>query len=358
MRFLLYPCTGEFASVFEFAQIVDSDVDIVAIVSPRGWGLVGREVRNSEGDAIFVQSDIGEVHREYEGIFVPELCVSERVEEKLIDEITRKCTNIKKIICCAALASRNLEYLQQYCSEQKCKLEYRPTKQVEALPQNSNNVEVPVIAVSSVFPSEEQAEISLRLTRELKNKGYRVTVLGRQKSLEYFGGHSLPDWLFEELIDARRAICDFSNYVADVARSERCDIVLIQIPYPIQNPSEMMVYDYGLSAYIIFQALNIDYHICCIHYIEDFEKYFKQLNSLSYYRFNAGIDTYYVENKYIDFVRTAETGDICISHVEKEYVQKSLQSINNSSVFPVVISNINADSVKKVVDSFLDKLSE
>ena len=221
MRFLLYPCTGEFASVFEFAQIVDSDVDIVAIVSPRGWGLVGREVRNSEGDAIFVQSDIGEVHREYEGIFVPELCVSERVEEKLIDEITRKCTNIKKIICCAALASRNLEYLQQYCSEQKCMLEYRPTKQVEALPQNSNNVEVPVIAVSSVFPSEEQAEISLRLTRELKNKGYRVTVLGRQKSLEYFGGHSLPDWLFEELIDARRAICDFSNYVADVARSER-----------------------------------------------------------------------------------------------------------------------------------------
>lgn len=127
--------------------------------------------------------------------------------------------------------------------------------------KNKQEIEVPIISVMGVGYNVSKFDVQLYLREMFLKKGYKVAQIGTKKISNIMGFYSIPDFMYNNRFSGEETILRFNEFVKKVEDKEKPDIIIIGVPEPILPLNKKHLFSFGIRAYEIYQAVDVDYCI-------------------------------------------------------------------------------------------------
>lgn len=206
------------------------------------------------------------------------------------------------------------------CIEQKEKEDF-DLKRLDSVSEEQQ-ISVPVVFVAGTAPYTEKFHVQLALRKRLLDNGYKVSVIGSKPYGSLFGFHSFP-FFMNEIMDNTRKVILFKKYVKYIEMTEQPDLIVIGIPGAIMAINKKHYFDFGITAYMVSQAVSGDYVILNMLYGKKYTtEQLEELSRVCKYRLNFEIDSFHLSNAWLD-PSTLKDDQLKIVKIgQKEYDQK------------------------------------
>lgn len=107
MHMLVFPYGYDCEPIVRHASLLEPCYEIVALVSPGGWGMAGKTITvGNNGAVLSVYESLDEVEEEFDSLFIPAFEVDEAVENRLVQKMIKLIPNVSTVICAACLHLR------------------------------------------------------------------------------------------------------------------------------------------------------------------------------------------------------------------------------------------------------------
>lgn len=161
-------------------------------------------------------------------------------------------------------------------------------------------ISVPIVFVVGTAPYTEKFQIQLALRKQLLANGYKVSSIGSKPYSSLFGFHSFPFFMNENKDDTQKIIL-FKKYVKCIEMTEQPDLIVIGIPGAIMAINKKHHFDYGVTAYMVSQAVAGDYVIMNMLYGKKYTtEQLEELSKVCKYRLNFEVDSFHLSNAWLD----------------------------------------------------------
>ena len=157
-----------------------------------------------------------------------------------------------------ALKNRGIDFIDKFQGNKSHKVINKP--------ETLHIVEKPVIAILGMGENTEKFTIQLGLRGALHKLGYKVLAITSNELSSLLGIGSMPSFMYSEKLSLKQKIWQFNSYIYNAIQSEITDFVLIGIPGGITKYDRYIDAHYGELAYIISQAVEIDYTVASFYY--------------------------------------------------------------------------------------------
>lgn len=369
MRMLVFPYGRDSEPIIRHAELLESCYEVVALVSPGGWGMAGKNIMLGDNGVILtIYENIQEVTVEFDTLFIPAFEVFEKeVEDRLVNEIIELIPCLSHIIYAAHLTSENYNKLKDSCfqtdlfcdfidfSKYKNIDEYGLAKVNEKYPA-LEPLDVPVVIVTGYWEKTDKFEVSLALRERFLKQGYRLSQIGSRDGCEMFGFYSFPRFMFSKDIDAIDKIIYFNRWIAQLVREEQPDLLLLTIPGAMQNFNEHFTRGFGILHQQVFQAVVPDIVVMCMPYMTIFKEALEEMSMLCKYKFGVLVDAFHMSNLFIDINESEVQNRIVTNSIYRETVSKTINKECDVSNIPIFngMDSINCDKMSELI---LEKLT-
>lgn len=161
-------------------------------------------------------------------------------------------------------------------------------------------ITVPIIFVAGVTPYTEKFQVQLALRKKLQENDYKVSLIGSKRYSRLFGFHSYPAFM-DRNINNEQKIVSFQKYVKYICAKEHPDLILVGIPGGIMAVDKKHHFDFGVTAFMISQAIDADYVIMNLLYNKSYtEAQMEEIKQVCRFRFNFEIDSFHLSNTLLD----------------------------------------------------------
>lgn len=157
-----------------------------------------------------------------------------------------------------ALKNRGIDFIDKFQGNKSHKVINKP--------ETLHIIEKPVIAILGMGENTEKFTIQLGLRGALHKLGYKVLAITSNELSSLLGIGSMPSFMYSEKLSLKQKIWQFNSYIYNAIQSEITDFVLIGIPGGITKYDRYIDAHYGELAYIISQAVEIDYTVASFYY--------------------------------------------------------------------------------------------
>ena len=162
--------------------------------------------------------------------------------------------------------------------------------------KNKQEIEVPIISVMGVGYNVSKFDVQLYLREMFLKKGYKVAQIGTKKISNIMGFYSIPDFMYNNRFSGEETILRFNEFVKKVEDKEKPDIIIIGVPEPILPLNKKHLFSFGIRAYEIYQAVDVDYCILNLLSGEYSDQFETEMKNVCKYRYNVDIDDFFVSN--------------------------------------------------------------
>lgn len=162
--------------------------------------------------------------------------------------------------------------------------------------KNKQEIEVPIISVMGVGYNVSKFDVQLYLREMFLKKGYKVAQIGTKKISNIMGFYSIPDFMYNNRFSGEETILRFNEFVKKVEDKEKPDIIIIGVPEPILPLNKKHFFSFGIRAYEIYQAVDVDYCILNLLSGEYSDQFETEMKNVCKYRYNVDIDDFFVSN--------------------------------------------------------------
>lgn len=208
-------------------------------------------------------------------------------------------------------------------------------------------ITVPVIFVAGVTPYTEKFQVQLALRKKLRENNYQVSQIGSKRYSRLFGFHPYPAFMNSSM-DNEQKIISFQKYVKYIGAKEHPDLILVGIPGGIMAVNKKHHFDFGVTAYMISQAVDPDYVIMNMLYSKSHtEEELEEIKQVCRYRLNFEIDCFHLSNTLLDPSSLAFDSIKFIKLGKREYENK----VDDLYDF------LNPDDMDKAYENMIAKLS-
>lgn len=229
--------------------------------------------------------------------------------------------------------------------EQKEKEDF-DLKQLDSVSEEQQ-IFVPVVFVAGTAPYTEKFHVQLALRKHLLDNGYKVSVIGSKTYSGLFGLHSFPFFMYENMDNIQKIIL-FKKYVKYIEMIEQPDLIIIGIPGAIMAINKKHHFDFGITAYMVSQAVAGDYVIMSMLYGKKYTtEQLEELSRVCKYRLNFEVDSFHLSNAWLDPSTLKDDQLKIIKMGKKEYDQK----------VDKLYDLMNPDDMDKVYEDMIAKLS-
>lgn len=215
-------------------------------------------------------------------------------------------------------------------------------------------LEIPVIFVAGVSPYTEKFHVQLALRKRLLDNGYKVSQIGSKEYSGLFGFHSCPVFMSEPMDNTKRILL-FRKYVKYIEQNEQPDIIVIGIPGGIMGINRKHHFDFGMTAYMVSQAVEPDYVIMSMLYGQDYTKeQLEEINQCCKYKLNFEIDSFHLSNSFYDPASLKNEQLIFIKMGNKKYLNRIeglydfLNPTDMDKVFAAMITKLSSYNVNQI----------
>lgn len=158
--------------------------------------------------------------------------------------------------------------------------------------KNKQEIEVPIISVMGVGYNVSKFDVQLYLREMFLKKGYKVAQIGTKKISNIMGFYSIPDFMYNNRFSGEETILRFNEFVKKVEDKEKPDIIIIGVPEPILPLNKKHLFSFGIRAYEIYQAVDVDYCILNLLSGEYSDQFETEMKNVCKYRYNVDIWKY------------------------------------------------------------------
>lgn len=288
MKSVIFPCDQELCSMTAYIECVDyTIIGLVALEDSNAFSSV------TSGVPVISVSEV-----DYDSFDSILLVDSEYVSHPFIEEGMGRGKNIIDIekedfdICC----------LEGITEEQ--------------------HITVPVVFVAGVAPYTEKFLVQLSLRKKLLENDYQVSQIGSNRYSRLFGFHLYPEFMDGDMSNEQK-IVSFKKYVKYIEVKEHSDIIVVGIPGGIMPVNKRHHFDFGVTAYMISQAISADYVIMNMLYGKSYTReQLEEIRQVCRYRNNFEIDSFHLSNTLLDPTSLVYDQLKFIKLGKREYEQK------------------------------------
>lgn len=209
------------------------------------------------------------------------------------------------------------------------------------------SVSVPIIFVMGITPYTEKFHVQIALRKAFANNGYKVSQIGSKSYSGLFGFHSYPSFMNEPMDNTERIML-FRKYVKYIEQQEQPDLIVIGVPGGIMAVNKKHYFDFGMTAYMVSQAIEPDYVIMSMLYSKSYTiEQLEEINQTCKYKFNFEIQSFHLSNTLLDPTSLKSERLTFIKIGNKKYTEK----VDRLYDF------LNQEDMNKAFDAMITKLS-
>ncbi|QNU67843.1 TIGR04066 family peptide maturation system protein [Ruminiclostridium herbifermentans] len=358
-KLLVYPFDNNFSAVIKHTELLHGYV-ITKLVSPNGWGLVGKDAGSA--------GKLKEIGIKVEGNFKEALDACETVlfidshwkldfEKVVYPKMLEAITEKKNILCELIVCDKIKKQLIDLALENDVSCEFLSDNEVWSSPEKSEiySINTPVIFVLGISERTNKFEVQLALRKRLINEGYKVSQVGTKKYCELLGFHSMPSFMFGNSLSEPEKITLFNHYIKKIEKEEQPDVIIIGLPGGTMKLNNKYTCNYGITSYEISQAVIPDAAICSVLYEEYKPAYFENVCKSLQYKLGFKVDCFNLSNYHFDWIKTESSLEMCYTLLDSTAINKKIENL--SGLETPIYNILEEDHGDRMYKFILDKLS-
>lgn len=272
----------------------DNGLDIAELVNRIATGkLITCDIKPSiKNSDIVVISDIEKKQKFVDGKI-------DNMYHEFIREGIKMAFDYKKdIICCVNLSDNEQKEYRKIAKKYGIKFEYLKLIELdnEAF-LKYREVGVPIICIGEMIPECDGYEIFLKLIQRFRKDGIRAVGFSEDKYNVLYNQIPIKFW---SGFDPGTTIKAINNYVNYIEKKMCPDVMLIKLPLPMTAYNNKFFFDYGSMAYIILNALKIDFLVYCGLGGYWFSEFIDNIDMNFRSKFGTQISAFHFSNQLID----------------------------------------------------------
>lgn len=348
-RLMVYPYTREAETLVRFSDYLQG-LEVSALVELKGWGRFGEEHR-CHGKKLAVIDDIEKGLSCSDVLCVVNTHLELSVKQWIMPVIEQAIEAQKEVWICRHLTLEEKQLIQDLPGERKITFFSEAPPRSSAKPMS---LATPIIAVAGTVPNTEKWAVQISMKLEFERQGYKVLLIGTRKEAALFGGYSIPDYLFETDLNDVKKIKSFNNFVATLESKENPDIILLGIPGCIVTYDPNIIEDFGVTAFQISQAVDIDQFVICTlteNYPAD---YFEKSSQFIEERLGAPVSAFHIAPYIFDGAYMQENNTVSFIEINRAISAEIIKQFES----PIVQNLTDRPSVKKICEMIVEQYSE
>ena len=214
-----------------------------------------------------------------------------------------------------------------------------------------------VVFVGGLIRNCGQTRICLGLSRTVKNKGYKATVLGCNAAYPIMGYHDMSDLFDDEKTKPVNVIRLLNNLIYKIDTVEEPDVMIIEIPGEIIKYNDFVCGDFGLSMFQVANAVKADSFIADLPYGEYNNEFLENLNRYVERKIDCPIMSYSISNQMLLYNESVEMQNyICFSHSLSHTIEQV--SLMRETLKFEVFNTFETEKSRTAYETIIRKLEE
>lgn len=210
---------------------------------------------------------------------------------------------------------------------------------------------VPVIYFFDLIPNCDSYEIFIKLTSRLQKDGFRVLSVSEDIYNTLWKLDTVNFW---ENDTSKNLIYHLNQKVYELCQNKLPDVILIKPPNPIMRFDDNNIFDAGLTAFAVSQAVHGDACVCSAYSGTPVLDFWSNICDSIKFKFGLPVLGVHISNQFIDLTTNEY---LCTVRVPPEQIKNELQSLNelNELDFYYLLDNKDFERFyQKFRDEFFD----
>jgi peptide maturation system protein (TIGR04066 family) len=333
-RLLIYPYHNDFVAPVKHAEFFQ-DYEITSLVSPNGWGLVGKDAGSAakqENIGIMVEGNFKEALCDCDAVLFITSPSKLDIETIIYPNMLEAIKQGKDILCEIKLEDTKKQELSKAALAHgvRCEFLTNPTKWLNPFNNEIYSFNTSVIFVLGMSEKTNKFDIQLALRERLLKEGYKVSQVGTKDYCELLGFHSMPDFMYGNNFSEHEKITVFNHYLKKIEKDEEPDVIVIGIPGGTMKFNNKFTSYYGVTAYEISQAVIPDAVICGVLYEEYKPAFFEYTRTSLKYKLGFDVDYYHLASYQFDWIRTDASAQMSYTMLDSKKVNQKIKELSES----------------------------
>lgn len=352
MKCLIYPYYDNLQPLVQNQSELKMDVEITHLVYPQAW----KHKINLSITGVKTSCNFEETILAVEGVIIPDVTKLNFMYFDVLKKIDCALSQNKQVLCYTKLSQSDLVEFREY--GMNFVYLYEDTSHICLQNYHFQSLECIALGFGGLVRDLDDITVIIRAARQFQQKGYKVAIVSPNATCQIIGGYQFPIGIFNECSDEEKKVLSLNKYFCSLYEDTGCDIILVQYPDSMMKYSDYCPEDYGVKAFILSQAISIDF-FTLISPVEQMDsEAFQMLSTMFEYRFDFQIDACYIEHKQIDLSSAQESEKISFGTVSREFVTEYIEELSKgmSSILFLDINDPNCSDT--LVEACIQSLSD
>lgn len=352
-RISIFPFNKAYAP-FVTHQNLMTDMQIVSLISPKGWSLQGDIVKTPDS-AITVQSDFSKGIEDSTAVWFVEDDRIELPKEKLYAKISEAIEKRKKIIFSRYSNSDVQKEMELIIpSELRIMSDIRKLDNGYFLEKKLYDINVPILFILGDSENTDKFEVQVSLFEQFMKRGYRVSSISTRGDSDILGLHSMPSFM-TELTAEDVKILKFNHFVKQLEIEERPEIIIIGIPGGVIPYNKYLHNQFGVTAFEISNAVKSDCAVLCSLYTNYSTDSFKKIKLGLSQKFGINVLFHHIAAMTKDSLKKSDIdeNEFRFLTLDESFIMEKIKSFQRSDIYYA----LNKDDIFRMTDDIVEELS-
>lgn len=352
-RLCIIPFTN---AEYSLINHLTSNYEITALISPKGIGNFGMDIghfRNQNDQGYKITNSIDKIS-DCDTVLISDVSMENKtLYLYAIKAIETAIACQKEILCFLRLSCEDSEKYNAECVSKGLYFREFNTNTADEiqLDRKIHKITAPVIYIGEAIHGCRGYDVFLDVINRMRMDGKRVLGISEDSYNELFSIKTLRFWKGTNPRDAAYRI---NKIVYDLFKENKSDIIVIKLSEPMIKYDEDNPYDFGLSAYLMSQAVPGDGCVYCAYIGTPYTGFWNTLNDNFLSKFGYPLIAVDVSNQIID--KTSPVGvPMVYINQNKAYDEVVLLNKCNQLPFYVLSDSRQFESFyQKELNNFFD----
>lgn len=325
MNCLLYPYYHDLSALMQTLPYYNKTIQITKLAAPAAW----QYATDAPED---VSYDFDAALKDVEGLVIADTPRNRFMYQDLVKKMQNTLKKHKHVVCATPLQITDQTTLTESAEEHGVRFEYSVfDKKNDARRGIFAPQECVVIGIGGLFKETDSFSSLLYLAHRYRELGYRVTAVSDNANGAMCGFVPFPTKVFDDIRRADDGIRILNSFFNDLQLLYQPDIILTQIPCGMMKYSDLCPDNFGVEAFMLFQAVDTDYLILNVPANMSRWSFYSQISRDFEHRFGCKINAVGVTDKRIDASQSEVRGTIQYIPVKTDVVANDVQKLKNES---------------------------
>lgn len=329
---------------------------IASVVTPRGLGIDGRDIgfiENRSPLGFTATSDLEKSIQCCDVVLVLYTESASPLYSYAVHALDEAIQSKKDVFCLLDLEETEKEKYRRIASQQKTEIWFAE----QGIFLAPSYLEItsplykpfaPVVFVGELAEKVQSYEVFCNLLNSFTQSGIKVSGISTEPATTLFGHHSID---LSQVQDnpAHHVYC-ISKYIKEIESREHPALILIHLPKPMIKFDEDVKYDFGISAYMISQAISPAYFIVCSPFGFFSSDFWVNMSQNFESKFGYPIDMVHMSNKIIDS-SNGEKSRVHFIHRPMEDTASIIRELSDMNNPVPIVNLLNIQTAVKIADN-------